>query len=67
VSGVRGVSDPQMETETLCEAHRGSGPLAVRREGERIMPDAHAEECCMITLEDAAATRLFTVLGEWRG
>jgi len=44
-----------------------SGRLVVRREGNRIVLDAHADECCVIALEDAAVTRLFDVLGEWLG
>jgi hypothetical protein len=67
VSGVRVVSDPQVEIEAVCEVHRGSGRLVVRREGDRLVLDAHADECCVIALEDVAVTRLFNVLGKWRG
>jgi hypothetical protein len=67
VSEVRAVSDPQVEIEAVCEVHRGSGRLVLRREGDRIMLDGHVDECCVIALEDAAATWLFNVLGEWLG
>jgi hypothetical protein len=67
VSGVRLVSDSQVGIEAVCEVHRGSGRLVVRREGGRIVLDAHADECCVIALEDAAVTRLFNVLGKWLG
>jgi hypothetical protein len=62
VSRVRVVTDPQVGIEAVCEVHRGSGPLVVRREGERVVLDTHADECCVITLEDATVTRLFNVL-----
>jgi hypothetical protein len=64
---MRVVSDPQVETEAVCQVHRGSGRLVVRREGDRIVLDAHADKCCVIALEDAAVTRLFNVLREWLG
>ncbi|MCA1837144.1 MAG: hypothetical protein LC721_12815 [Actinobacteria bacterium] len=61
------MSDPQVEIEAVCLVHRGSGCLVVRREGDQIVLDAHADECCVIALTDAAVTRLFNVFGEWRG
>jgi hypothetical protein len=64
---MRVMSDPQVEIEAVCQVHRGSGRLVVRRESVRIVLDAHADECCVIALEDAAVTRLFDVLGEWLG
>jgi hypothetical protein len=67
VSGVRLVSDPQVEIEAVCEVHRGSGRLVVRREGDRVVLDARADECCMIAMEGTAMTLLFDVLGEWLG
>lgn len=67
MSGVHLVSDPQFEIEAVCEMHRGSGRLVVRREGDRIVLDARADHCCVISMEDAAVTRLFDVLGEWLG
>ena len=61
------MSDPPVEIEALCEVHQGSGRLVLRREGDRIVLDGHADECCVIALEDAAVTRLFDVLGKWLG
>ncbi len=61
------MSDPQNEIEAVCEIHRGSGRLVVRREGDRIVLDSRADHCCVISMEDAAVTRLFDVLGEWLG
>lgn len=61
------MSDPQVEIEAVCEVHRGSGRLVLRREGDRIVLDGHADECCVIALEGPAATRLFNILGEWLG
>jgi hypothetical protein len=67
VSEVRAMSDPLVEIEAVCEVHRGSGRLVLRRESDRIVLDGHADECCVIALEDPAATRLFNILGEWLG
>ena len=67
VSGVRIVTDRQVDIEAVCEVHQGSGRLLVRGEGERIVLDAHADQCCVIALDDAAVTRAFDVLGEWLG
>jgi hypothetical protein len=64
---MRVMSDPLVKTEAVCLVHRGSGHLVVWREGNRIVLDAHADECCLIALTDAAVTRLFDVFGEWRG
>jgi hypothetical protein len=67
VSGVRVVGDPWVEIEAVCEVHGGSGRLVIRRDGDRIVLDAHADECCVITVQGAAVTLLFDVLGEWLG
>lgn len=61
------MSDPRVEIETLCEVHQGSGRLVVRREGERIVLDARADQCCVLVLDNAAMTLLFDVFGEWLG
>ncbi|MGH3767231.1 MAG: hypothetical protein ACRDS0_01065 [Pseudonocardiaceae bacterium] len=61
------MSGPQVEIPAVCEVHRGSGGLVVRRDGERIVLDGRADECCVITVEGAAVTLLFDVLGEWLG
>ena len=65
--GVRVVSDPQVEIEAVCEVNQGSGRLVLRREGDRIVLDARTDHCCVITLQNAAVTLLFDVLGEWLG
>jgi hypothetical protein len=59
------MNGPQIEIEATCEVHPGLGRLAIRREGDRIVLDARAEHCCVITMGDQAATLLFDVLGEW--
>ncbi len=61
------MSDPQIEIEAVCEVHHSSKRLVVRREGDRIVLDARADQCCVIALEDAAVIRLFDVLGAWLG
>lgn len=61
------MSDPQVKIETVCEVHRGSGHLVVRREDDRMVLDARADECCMIAMEGTAMTLLFDVHGEWLG
>lgn len=58
------MSEPRVEIPAVCEVHGGSGPLVVRREGERIVLDGSADECCLFTLSDASVTLLFDVLGE---
>lgn len=63
--GVRVVSDPRVEIDAVCEVHQSSGRLVIRREGQRIVLDARADHCCVITLENPAAIRLFDALGEW--
>jgi hypothetical protein len=56
-----------VEIDAVCEVHQDSGRLVVRREGERIVLDARADHCCVITLEGSAVTLLFDVLGQWLG
>lgn len=67
MSGVCVVSDPRVEIEATCEVHQGSGRLVIKRDGDRIVLDAYADHCCVITLEGEAVTLLFDVLGEWLG
>lgn len=50
--GVHVVSELHVEIEAVCEVHQGSGRLLIRREGDRVVLNAHAEECCMITLDE---------------
>jgi hypothetical protein len=59
------VSDPRVEIEAVCEVHGGSGRLVIRREGDRIVLDARADQCCVLALAGPAVTRLFDALGEW--
>ncbi|HKR51079.1 MAG TPA: hypothetical protein VJT72_16125 [Pseudonocardiaceae bacterium] len=61
------MSDPRVEIEAVCEVHGGSGRLVVRREGDRVVLDGRADECCVISLPEPAVTVLFDVLGEWLG
>jgi hypothetical protein len=61
------VSEPRVEIPAVCEVHGGSGRLVIRREGDRIVLDARADHCCVITLPGAAVIRLFDALGEWLG
>lgn len=58
---------PRVEIEAVWEVHHGSGRLVVRREGERIVLDAHADHCCVLVLDRAAVTLLFDMLGQWLG
>ena len=46
------MSDPRVEIKAVCEIHQGSGRLVIRREGERIVLDARADDCCVLALED---------------
>ncbi|MGH3841485.1 MAG: hypothetical protein ACRDS0_08605 [Pseudonocardiaceae bacterium] len=58
------MGDPWVEVEAVCEVHGGSGRLVIRREGDRVVLDGRADECCVITVDGAAVTLLFDVLGE---
>jgi hypothetical protein len=61
------VNCPRVEIEAVCEVHQGSGRLVVRRDGKRIVLDAHADHCCVLVLDSAAVTLLFDMLGQWLG
>lgn len=61
------MSGHRIEIPAVCEVHGGSGRLVVRREGDRIVLDGHADHCCVFTLGNPAVTRLFDALGEWLG
>jgi hypothetical protein len=56
---------PVVQIEAVCEIHHGSGRLVIRREGDLVVLDRHADQCCVLTLHDPAVTRLFDALGEW--
>ncbi|MGH3670898.1 MAG: hypothetical protein ACRDSH_09705 [Pseudonocardiaceae bacterium] len=55
----------EVEILAVCEVHDGSGPLVVRREGNRIVLDGHADQCCVFKLDAGAVDRLFDALGKW--
>ena len=61
------MSEPRVEIPAACEVHGGTGSLMIRREGDRIVLDGRADHCCVITMNGAAVTLLFDVLGEWLG
>ncbi|MGH3900869.1 MAG: hypothetical protein ACRDTA_22020 [Pseudonocardiaceae bacterium] len=61
------MGDPWVEILAICEVHGGSGRLIIRRDGDRIVLDGRADECCVIAVEGAGVTLLFDVLGEWLG
>ena len=61
------MTDSRLEIEAVCEVHQGLRRLVVRRKGERIVLDAHTDNCCMIVLDSAAVTMLCDVLGQWLG
>jgi hypothetical protein len=67
VHGVRPVSDSPVEIPATCDIHRGSGRLVIRGEGGRLVLDGRADHCCVFSLDPAAVTLLFDVLGEWLG
>jgi hypothetical protein len=39
----------------------------LRREGDQVVLDGHADHCCVLTLGNSAVTRLFDVLGSGWG
>ena len=59
------MSQRRVEIESVCELHFGSGPPVVRREGEHLVRNGHADKCCVTALKDAAVTPLFDVVGKW--
>ena len=66
--GVRPVSDSPVEIPAAtCDIHRGSGRLVIRGEGGRLVLDGRADHCCVFSLDPAAVTLLFDVLGELLG
>lgn len=53
-----------------CAVHRGPRGftnLVVEKQGGEIILDPHVTGECVIILDEAAATTLFDVLGEWLG
>lgn len=49
------MSDPQVKIEAVCAVHFDAGRLVVRSEGERIVLNAHADDCVTF-LNSAAVT-----------
>jgi hypothetical protein len=55
---------------TTCSVHggaRGFTNLVVSRLGGEIVLDPHVTGGCVIVLDEAAASQLFDVLGDWLG
>lgn len=63
--GVLVVSDLRVEVLAVCEMHAGSTRLVVRAEGQRLVLDGHADQCCVLSLERAAVVGLFEMIAEW--
>lgn len=61
------MSVPRVEIPAVCEIHGGPRRVVVRREGDRLVLDAHADACCVLTLPGAALVQLFDALGERLG
>lgn len=61
------MSESPVEIEAVCEVHPGSVRVVVRCEAGRVVLDAHADHCCVLTLENPAVTQLFDALGTWLG
>ncbi|MGH3710387.1 MAG: hypothetical protein ACRDRQ_20285 [Pseudonocardiaceae bacterium] len=53
-----------------CALHRGprgfANLVASTRDGAIVL-DSHGADSCVVTLDEAAATVLFDLLGEWLG
>jgi hypothetical protein len=54
---------------TTCQAHGTAGftNLLVTKEGEFIVLNPHVANCCLLRLDEQAASALFDLLGEWLG
>ncbi|HSL08344.1 MAG TPA: hypothetical protein VK887_10265 [Pseudonocardiaceae bacterium] len=54
---------------TTCQVHgcRGFCNLRVRKIDGEIVLDPHVAGSCVLRLDEAAATQLFDILGEWVG
>ena len=44
------MADSRVEIKAVCEVHGGSGRLVIRRDGDRIVLDARADHCCVLSL-----------------
>lgn len=54
---------------TTCQVHGVAGftNLLVTKEEGVIVLNPHAANCCVLRLEEQAATALHSILGEWLG
>lgn len=54
---------------TTCQAHGAAGftNLLVTKEDGVIVLNPHLANCCVLRLDERAATDLHNVLGEWLG
>jgi hypothetical protein len=54
---------------TTCRAHGAAGftNLLVTKEAGFIVPNPHVGNCCVLRLDEQAATELYYLLGEWLG
>lgn len=54
---------------TTCQVHGAAGftNLLVTKEDGVIVLNPHAANCCVLRLEEPAATALHSILGEWLG
>jgi hypothetical protein len=72
--------DPDLESENVmsaddftipitCQIHgaRGFCNLRVSKVNGEIVLDPHVAGSCVLSLDEAAATQLFDILGEWLG
>ena len=60
-------ADQRMTISVACEVHDAPRHLIVTRERDRLRLDLHADECCVIGLDRAAAMHLFKLLRNWLG
>jgi hypothetical protein len=54
---------------TTCQAHGAAGftNLLMSRENGIIVLNPHLANCCVLRLDEQAATTLHDILGEWLG
>ncbi|MGH3669469.1 MAG: hypothetical protein ACRDSH_02360 [Pseudonocardiaceae bacterium] len=54
---------------TTCEAHGAAGftNLLVTKEGGFIVLNPHVGNCCVLRLDEDAATAMYHLFGEWLG
>lgn len=61
------MNQSRVEIPAVCQIHGGPRRVVVLREGEQVVLDGHADQCCVLTLPGPAVIRLFDALGEWLG